>query len=65
MLLKQGYITPKLKSSLQKFYDRHHDLVDRYEISISQITMDLTVYVDCYLSSIAAKALTGLDCIYE
>ncbi len=24
---------PRLKSSLQKFYSRHHNLVDRYEIS--------------------------------
>ena len=35
-LLKQRYAAPKLKSSLQKCYGRHHDLVDRYEISISQ-----------------------------
>ena len=40
-LLKQGYSAPRLKSSLQKFYGHHHDLVDRYEISISQMTIDL------------------------
>jgi hypothetical protein len=34
-LLKQGYVAPRLKLSLQIFYCRHHDLVDRYEISIS------------------------------
>jgi len=34
-LLKQGYVTPRMKASLQKFNDRHHNLVDRYEISIS------------------------------
>jgi hypothetical protein len=28
----------KLKSSLRKFYGRHHDLVDRYGISVSQMT---------------------------
>ena len=28
-LLQQGFAAPRLKSSLQKFYDRHHDLVDR------------------------------------
>ena len=39
-LLKQDYVTLRLKSSLEKFYDRHHDLVDRYEISISQMTMN-------------------------
>jgi hypothetical protein len=40
-LLKQGYIVPRLKSSLQKFFGRNHELVDRYEISISQMTMNL------------------------
>jgi hypothetical protein len=43
-LLKQGYIAPRLKSSLQKFYDRHHNLVDHYEISISQMTMELLLF---------------------
>ena len=47
-VLKQGCGAPTLKSSLQKVYGRHHDLVDHYEISISQITMDLTFYVDFY-----------------
>ena len=35
------FTTCRLKSSLQTFYGRHHNLVDLYEISISQITMDL------------------------
>jgi hypothetical protein len=39
-LLKQDYVTLRLKSSLQNFYDRYHDLVDPYEISISQMTMN-------------------------
>ena len=39
-LLKQGYVAPKLKSSLDKFYGRHKKLVDRFEISISQMTID-------------------------
>ena len=43
-LLKQGYVAPRLKSSQQKFYGCHQDLVDRYEISISQMTMDLSLY---------------------
>ena len=30
-----------LKSLLRKFYDRHHDLVNRYGISVSQITSDI------------------------
>jgi hypothetical protein len=28
-LLNQGFLLAKLKSSLRKFYGRHHDLVDR------------------------------------
>ena len=31
----------KLKSSLRKFYGRHHDMVDRYGISVSQMTKDM------------------------
>jgi hypothetical protein len=60
-LLKQGYVAPRLKSSLQKCYGRHQDLVDRYEIPISQMTIDLLFL----LSSITTKTFTGLDFIYE
>jgi len=35
-LLNQGFLLVKLKSSLRKFYGGHHDLVDRYRISVSQ-----------------------------
>jgi hypothetical protein len=31
----------KLKSSFRKFYRRHHDLVDRFGISLSQLTTDM------------------------
>jgi hypothetical protein len=40
-LLNQGFLLVKLKSSLRKFYGRHHDLVDRYGISASQMTTDM------------------------
>ena len=40
-LLKIGYVASKLKSSLTKLYGHYHDLVERYEILISQMTMDL------------------------
>jgi len=59
MLFNQGYGAPRLKSSLQKFYGRHYYLVDRYEISISHMTMDLL------LSYITAKPFIRLDSIYE
>jgi hypothetical protein len=34
-LLNQGFLLVKLKSSFRKLYGRHHDLVDRYGISVS------------------------------
>ena len=34
-LLNQGFLLVKLKSSLRKFYGRHHDLVYRYGISVT------------------------------
>jgi hypothetical protein len=40
-LLNQGFLLVKLKSSLRKFYGRHHELVDRYGISASQMTTDM------------------------
>ena len=40
-LLNQGFLLVKLKASLQKFYGRHHDLVDRYGIFVSQMTTDM------------------------
>jgi hypothetical protein len=40
-LLNQRFLLVKLKSSLRKFYGCHHDLVDRYGISVSQNTMDM------------------------
>ena len=40
-LLNQGFLLVKLKSSLRVFYGRHDDLVDRYGISVSQMTTDI------------------------
>ena len=40
-VLKQGFISVNLNSSLRKFNDRHHDMVNRYGISVSQITTDI------------------------
>jgi len=40
-LLNQGFLLVKLKSSLRIIYGRHHDLVDRYGISVSQRTTDM------------------------
>ena len=40
-ILNQGVLLVKLKSSLRKFYGCHHDLVDRYGISVSQMITDM------------------------
>ena len=40
-LLNQGFLLVKLKSSLLKFYGRHRNLVDCYEIYVSQMTTDM------------------------
>jgi hypothetical protein len=37
-LLNQGFLLVMLKSILRKFYDQHHVLVDRYGISVSQMS---------------------------
>ena len=36
----QYYVAPMLRSLLCKFYRHHHELVDQYEISISQMAVD-------------------------
>ena len=40
-LMDQGYDTTRLKSSLQKSYGRHHELVDYYSVSICTMRTDL------------------------
>ena len=40
-LLNQGFLLVKLKSSPRKLYGRHHALVNRYGIYVSQMTTDM------------------------
>jgi hypothetical protein len=40
-LLNQGFLLVKLESSLRKFYGRHHNLIDRYGLSVTQLTTDM------------------------
>jgi len=49
-----------LKSSLYTFYGRHDNLIDRYEISLSQMILDLYFLRKYFLSSITATTFTGL-----
>ena len=37
----QGFLLVKLKLSIRTFYGRHRDLVDRFGISVSQMTIDM------------------------
>ena len=41
MLVKQGYLLERLKSSFRKFYGRYGDLVQQYEVSLSQMLNDI------------------------
>ena len=36
-LLQQGYVLPRLITTFKKFYERHHDLVDKYDKPISHM----------------------------
>ena len=40
-LLKQEYITERLKSSFRKFYGRYGDLIQQYEVSLSRMLNDI------------------------
>jgi hypothetical protein len=39
--LNNGFLMLNLKSSPRKLYSRHHDMVNRYGISVSQMTTDM------------------------
>jgi hypothetical protein len=41
LILHQGFLVVRLKSSIRKFYGRHHDLVNRYGVFASQMTTDM------------------------
>ena len=40
-LLSQGYQKTKMVATLKKFYGRHHDLVNPYNVAISRIVYDV------------------------
>ena len=42
-LLRQGYQSLKLKIAFKKFYGRHHELTEKYNMSVSQIITDLSL----------------------
>ena len=55
----KSYVDPVLKSWLQTICNGHHVLVERYEISISQIAMDILCRLR--LSSITDRGPGGLN----
>ena len=40
-LLSQEYQKTKLVATLQKFYGRHHDLANPYNVAVSRIVSDV------------------------
>ena len=40
-LLSRGYQKTKLVATLKKFYGRHHDLVNPYNVAVSRIISDV------------------------
>ena len=59
--LHQGFLIKRLKSSLRKYYGRHHDLVNRYGISVSQMTTDMFPFVVITIWSFPhSLVITGL-----
>ena len=42
-LLSQRYQKTKLVATLKKFYERHHDLLNPYNVSVSRIVSDVFV----------------------
>jgi hypothetical protein len=58
-LLNQGFFLVNLKSSLRKVYNRHHDLVNRYEISVSHTTTCVPLVVSTSWSFPHSRLVTG------
>ena len=40
-LLTQGYCKPRLIKTIKKFYGRHHELVDKFGVSVSKMILDI------------------------
>jgi hypothetical protein len=58
-LLNQGFPLEKLKSSLRKFYGRHHDLVDRYGISVTNDHGYVPLVINTSRSFTHSRLITG------
>jgi hypothetical protein len=58
-LLNQGFLLVKLKSSLPEYYRRHHDLVDRYGISVTNDHGYVPLVVNTSRSFPRSRLITG------
>ena len=56
-LLMRGYVPPRLKSSLEIYYSCHHKLVDRCEISRSQMKMEFFLFTWIFFFPLSATIL--------
>jgi len=60
------YLTDIYWSIALNFYGRYHNLIERYEISIFEMTMDILLFSYIFsFFNIIANTFIGLDCIYE
>jgi hypothetical protein len=58
-ILNQGFLLVKLKSSLRKFYGRHHDLVDRFGISVTNDHGYVPLVVNTFRFFPHSRLITG------
>ena len=58
-LLNQGFLLVKVKSSLRKFYGRHHDLVERYGISVTNDHGFVPLVVNTSRFFLRSRLITG------
>ena len=61
-LLNQLFIVAKMKSSLEKLFGHHHDLVNRYGIAVLQMTTYMLFVVHDYHR--VGSNISTMDVIY-
>ena len=59
MLVDQGYTLEKLKIYFRKFYDRYNDLVQHYNIPLSQFLCDQVLTLTLHIPDLTPSDMTG------
>ena len=54
-LLNQLFLVAKMKSSLGKLYGHHHDLVNRYGITVLQMTTNILCLLFMTITGLVAR----------